>query len=147
MKKEDKERLEEFKALPPYKQDAIRQGLKTLLWLTGKEVEDKVPMDVVDSVLDSVREIINKDLSVAVLFAAAEWAEKQEDDRLWVYSKAFDWIRHVLEKNDVEQMPLAVDAITELFDGKQDIALEFADLSGGIDEFNELYRIWKETLG
>lgn len=131
--------MEEFKELPPKVVENAKLGLSTLLELAkpGQDISTQ-------RILDAVENCPNTSLAISILFAAAEWAEKQEDEDTNRWAYAFDWMRHTLMCNDVSQLPQMVYTMQELEHGRYGEAREFANQSGGLNaEYDAVESWWK----
>lgn len=126
----------ELKDLPPEVVAQLKRGLATLLSLNERKENITT-----DTVLYAVEECPNKALATAILFSAVEWAERNSQAPVW--AKTFDWMRHVLGRNDVYQLPELAWAVRELEKGQISKAVDDATTAGGFDsEFVEIMEYW-----
>lgn len=96
------------------------------------------------SVVQSLSECSNRSLAVSILTAAAERIERQEGNKARKWALAFDWMRHTLTQNDVEQLPSMVYAIEDLRNHKWGSAIKYAENAGGFTpEFMALVELWE----
>lgn len=97
-------------------------------------------------VVDAVSRCIHKKLAASLLFLAAERTEASPDKEMRKWTPVFDWMRHTLAANDVEQLPEMAQTVEFLTERKFKSACQWAEMISGLNnEFAEIVRLWRNS--